>query len=72
LSAVITGLAWITSSGGEHRAREPEVGHPDPAVAADQHVVGLEVAMEQPTPCADHSPRAAWRNTSMISRQLRG
>ena len=31
----------------EQRPREPEIGDADAAVAADQHVVGLEVAVEQ-------------------------
>jgi hypothetical protein len=29
-----------------HRAGEPEVGHPDPPVLADQHVLRLEVAVD--------------------------
>jgi hypothetical protein len=51
--------------------REPEVADPDGAVAADQEVVGLDVAMHMPAAWAAARPAPTLRNTSTIERQSR-
>ena len=43
----VPGAPDARSSGPSTRAREAEVGDADAAVAADEHVVGLEVAVEE-------------------------
>jgi hypothetical protein len=42
-----------------HRAGEPEIGHPDPPVLADEHVLRLEVAVDDARPVRGGQPLAS-------------